>query len=66
VVLKAWSAFSIKASHIRQDQTKAGVKIYHSTPGTELHDHPPIKHRPDRVKFIAKERGRREFAGIGW
>jgi hypothetical protein len=26
----------------------------------------PIKHRPDRVKFIAKERCRREIAGFGW
>jgi hypothetical protein len=26
----------------------------------------PIKHRPDRGKFIAKERRRRDFAGFGW
>ncbi len=66
VVLKAWSAFSLKASRLNQDQT--GLALKYTIPLRERSCTmvAPIKHRPDRVKFIAKERDRREITGFGW
>jgi hypothetical protein len=61
----AWSAFSLRASRLNQDQTGLALKYTIPLPEWSCTIIPQSTSTGSR-EFIAKERGRREFAGIGW